>query len=232
MFCFPNASLLRESHSLRPTHFTMLYVTVYLASDIPISIDTRRSVVADAAIEAGADIVNDVSGGTFDPELFAIVAKHQVPVVIMHMRGTPQTMAKLTNYDNNEQGGVVANVANALMERSTAASVAGIPKWLQIVDPGIGFAKDFEDNLTLLKHFDTFREVVRNYPLLIGPSRKRFIGTITGEKNPIERDSGTIAACLACLSPSSVGDGTLVRVHNVKAVKQACQVIDAIHATK
>jgi len=93
--------------------------------------------VAQAAVEAGADIVNDVSGGNFDARLLEVVADLQIPMILMHMRGTPETMQTLTDYDD-----VVSDVATALLERSRAAERAGIPRWMQVLDPGIGFAKD------------------------------------------------------------------------------------------
>ena len=193
-------------------------------SDVPISIDTRNAAVAKAAIEAGADIVNDVSGGTHDPEMLATVAALQVPMVLMHMRGTPKTMQSMTEY-----GDVVSEVASALLERSQEAERAGIPRWMQILDPGIGFAKDFDGNLKLLKHCGKLRSLVEDYPILLGPSRKGFIGAITGETIPAERDYGTAAACLAGIFGQDNGNGcTILRVHNVRGIKQAAQVMDAI----
>ena len=193
-------------------------------SDVPISIDTRNAAVAKAAVEAGADIVNDVSGGTHDPEMLATVAALQVPMVLMHMRGTPKTMQSMTDY-----GDVVSEVASSLLERSQEAEKAGIPRWMQILDPGIGFAKDFDGNLTLLKHCGELRSLVENYPILLGPSRKGFIGAITGETVPSERDYGTAAACLAGIFGKDNGKGcTILRVHNVRGIKQAARVMDAI----
>jgi dihydropteroate synthase/2-amino-4-hydroxy-6-hydroxymethyldihydropteridine diphosphokinase len=201
-------------------------------SNIPISIDTRNAIVARVAILAGADIVNDVSGGTHDPEMFATVASLGVPMIIMHMRGNPKTMQSMTDYsDGEDNGGVVSAVARELMQRSSAAEAAGIPRWLQILDPGIGFAKDLHGNLSLLRNVNTLRRCCGNLPLLFGPSRKGFIGKITGETKPEERDYGTIAACLASIqSGDSAIDGAcnILRVHNVKAVKQAVLVYDAI----
>ena len=197
-------------------------------SDIPISIDTRHSAVARAAIEAGADIVNDVSGGTHDPEMFSCVASMGVPLIIMHMRGNPKTMQSLTNY--NESDGVLSGVVSELRQRSSAAEAAGVRRWLQILDPGIGFAKTKDGNLTLLNKVDTLRQSCGNMPFLFGPSRKGFIGKITGVTDPKERDFGTIAACIAALQSSFEKNETcnILRVHNVKAVKQAVQVYEAI----
>lgn len=194
-------------------------------SDVPISIDTRNSRVAMAAVEAGADIVNDVSGGTHDPEMLGVVSSLDVPMIIMHMRGNPKTMQTMTNY-SEEEGGVVVSVANKLKKRSQAAEEAGIPRWMQILDPGIGFAKDLDGNLTLMREAEELRQLCLEIPFLYGPSRKGFIGRITGETSPERRDYGTIAACLACVKG---GGCTILRVHNVRAVKQALQVFDAIH---
>ena len=211
--------------------------------DVPISIDTRHSTVARAAIEAGADIVNDVSGGTHDGDMFSCVASLGVPMIIMHMRGNPRTMQSLTNYssdngdddDDDDDDGVVSGVARELMQRSTAAELAGIPRWLQVVDPGIGFAKDMNGNLSLLRSVNTLRQSCDNLPLLFGPSRKGFIGNITGETNPKERDYGTVAACLASIQRSKNDRGenicNVLRVHNVKAIKQAVLVYETIQNT-
>jgi dihydropteroate synthase/2-amino-4-hydroxy-6-hydroxymethyldihydropteridine diphosphokinase len=200
-----------------------------LGCDVPISVDTRRTIVARAAVEAGADIVNDVSGGTYDPDMFSTVAALGVPIVLMHMRGNPKTMQSHVNYD--DVGGVVDGVAKELLCRSVNAEAAGIPRWLQIIDPGIGFAKDLKGNLSLIRNIDTLRRSCDNLPILFGPSRKGFIGKITGVTNPEDRDYGTISACLASIQYG--GDYNydacnILRVHNVKAMKQATMVYDAI----
>eukprot|EP00814_Leptocylindrus_danicus_P010613 CAMPEP_0116011260 /NCGR_PEP_ID=MMETSP0321-20121206/4467_1 /TAXON_ID=163516 /ORGANISM="Leptocylindrus danicus var. danicus, Strain B650" /LENGTH=411 /DNA_ID=CAMNT_0003480469 /DNA_START=435 /DNA_END=1670 /DNA_ORIENTATION=- len=192
------------------------------ASDIPISIDTRHSKVARAAIEAGADIVNDVSGGTFDPDMLSTVADLHVPFVIMHMRGTPETMQSMTQYDD-----VILEVASSLQEQSKRAEMAGIPRWLQILDPGLGFAKDFYGNLVLVREIEKLRDLLCGAPLMLGPSRKGFIGKITGVEKPEDRDFGTIGVCAAAVSR---GGSNIVRVHNVKAVKHAMMVVDAIRS--
>ena len=197
-------------------------------SDIPISIDTRNARVAQAAIEAGADIVNDVSGGTHDPEMLSCVAAMGVPMILMHMRGNPKTMQALTNYTKND--GVLSGVVTELMARSQAAEAAGIPRWLQVLDPGIGFAKDVDGNLSLLKGAGVIRANCDNMPFLFGPSRKGFIGKVTGEIDPAERDFGTIAACLVSIeNKEEIPDAcNILRVHNVKAVKQAVLTYEAI----
>jgi len=201
-----------------------------LGSDVAISIDTRSSVVASAAIDAGADVVNDVSGGSHDPDMLGVVASRGVPMIIMHMRGDPRTMTSLADYDGCP-GGVVGGVSSELNVRSAEAERAGVHRWLQVIDPGIGFAKDHDGNLSLLGNVDDLRRSCGYLPLLIGPSRKRFVGVITGEANPADRDYGTIAACLASIRYDDDGEDdacSILRVHNVRAVKQAVMVYDAI----
>jgi dihydropteroate synthase/2-amino-4-hydroxy-6-hydroxymethyldihydropteridine diphosphokinase len=198
---------------------------------IVLSIDTRHAAVARAAVEAGADIVNDVSGGTFDPAMLSTVAELRVPIILMHMRGTPESMQKLTSYE--DQGGVVESVVNALLQCSQAAEEGGIPRWMQILDPGIGFAKDLKGNLSLLKHYSEMRLKLGDFPLLLGTSRKGFIGHISGETVAEERDFGTVGSCVTALC---LGNGSrnfnigcnILRVHNVKGARQAASVMDAI----
>ena len=195
-----------------------------LSSDVPISIDTRRSAVARAAVQAGADLVNDVSGGSFDPDMLSTVAGLGVPIVLMHMRGTPKTMQTMTEYEN-----VVDDVANALSEASQAATAAGIPRWLQVADPGIGFAKDMQGNLSLLRHLARIRTVTNHLPMLIGTSRKGFLGTLTGVKEAVDRDYATVASCVAALClDEQCSSGTILRVHNPAAMVPAVKVMEAI----
>ena len=199
-------------------------------SNVPISIDTRHSAVARAAVDAGADIVNDVSGGTFDPKMLSVVSDLKVPMILMHMRGTPESMQTMTEYKDSN---VCEEVTKALLERSRDAEDAGIHRWLQILDPGIGFAKDHRQNLLLLKHTTTtIRTKLQGIPLLLGTSRKGFIGKITGETNAEERDYGSVASVIAALclgaSPTSDLGYNILRVHNVKGTKQATRVMDAI----
>ena len=202
-------------------------------TDALISIDTSKSLVADAALQAGADIVNDVSGGTFDDDMLSTVAELNVPIILMHMRGTPETMQGMTNYA--EEGGVVDSVVTGLKDRSAAAEKAGIPKFMQILDVGVGFAKELEGNLSLLKHYSEIRRRLGDIPLLLGTSRKGFIGKLSGETVAAERDFGTVSSCVAALcvgsEPGNLGCNIL-RVHNVKAAKQAVAVMDAIADAK
>lgn len=197
-------------------------------SDIPISIDTRRALVAATAIRAGADIVNDVSGGTFDPSMLKTVADLSVPIVLMHMRGTPQTMQGMAQYTD-----VVLEVAASLRERSQTAQAVGINRWLQIADPGIGFAKDTDGNLALLRNLGRIRSNVGNLPLLLGTSRKGFLGRLTGTPNPVDRDWSTVSSCITALCLDDHEKAcNIVRVHNVEAMIHATKVMDAIRAAR
>lgn len=200
-------------------------------SNIPISIDTRHAVVAEAALKAGADIVNDVSGGTFDPNMLSTVSEFNASMILMHMRGTPETMQTMTQY---EEQGIILDVAAELRERSQEAEKAGIHRWQQVLDPGIGFAKDFNGNLMLLKNYGRLQSMLGNIPFLLGTSRKGFIGKVTGETIAKERDYGTLASCIAalCLSKDSDSGFSILRVHNVKGIKQGALVFDAICAAK
>lgn len=180
-----------------------------------ISIDTRRASVARAAVEAGADIVNDVSGGNFDEDMFKTVADLGVPYILMHSRGTPQTMSKLANYRENP----ALDVHKELGERLAAAAKVGLYRWSTFLDPGIGFAKELEHNVALLNNMQVFH----GKPLLLGVSRKRFIGTICGVDNPEERDLGTsVINALALVKRGRAP--TILRVHNVPAAVQTVKM--------
>jgi dihydropteroate synthase/2-amino-4-hydroxy-6-hydroxymethyldihydropteridine diphosphokinase len=194
-----------------------------LSSDIILSIDTRRAAVAKAAVEAGCDIVNDVSGGSYDGQMLSTVAALGVPMILMHMRGTPETMTTLTEYGN-----VVTDVAEELVRISKRAECAGIPRWLQIVDPGIGFAKDLTGNLVLLQNVHELRSATQGLPLLLGTSRKGFLGTLTGVSEAAERDFATVASCITALCLEPTNSPTILRVHNPAAMSQAVKVMDAI----
>jgi len=174
---------------------------------VPVSIDTRKATVAKAALDAGAVIVNDVSAGSFDDAMLPLVADRGVPIVLMHMRGTPETMDSLTIYDD-----VVADVRSELASRVDAATNAGVSEvW---VDPGLGFAKTADQSIELLRRVDDLRGLGR--PLVIGPSRKRFIG---GEL--ADRREGTLAVVAWCAAHHV----DVVRVHDVL---QARRVVDTI----
>ncbi|TAD78763.1 MAG: dihydropteroate synthase [Oscillatoriales cyanobacterium] len=188
--------------------------------DLPISIDTTKAEVARAAIAAGADVVNDVSGGLYDPAMLPTVAELGVPVILMHLRGTPQTMQQLTDYDDYPD--VVAAVAAALGDRIAAAVAAGIPTEKIAIDPGIGFAKTTEQNLELMRRLPELRSL--GHPVLVGPSRKSFIGKILDRPDPQQRVWGTGAACAACVA----GGADWVRVHDLAAMRDVVRVSDAL----
>lgn len=197
--------------------------TIPEAANIAISIDTYRAAVAEAACAAGADIVNDVSGGLLDPEMLPTVARIGKSVILMHMRGTPQTMTTLHQYPS----GVIPEVAAELSERIAAAEEAGIRRWRIILDPGLGFAKVQEQDLEILRDLPRLRSMfgLECFPWLMGPSRKRFIGNITGVETPAERVWGTAAT----VSASVVGGADIVRVHDVREMSHVVKVADAIY---
>ena len=189
---------------------------------LAISVDTYRASVAAAAIADGANIINDVSAGLLDPEMLPTAAKLGCTIVLMHMRGTPDTMTSLTSYPD----GPINGVASELLERVAAAEKAGIRRWRIILDPGIGFAKTEAQNLELLRRFDELRdwEGLRGLPWVVGPSRKRFIGRITRVEEARERTWGTAAAVTAAVR----GGADVVRVHDVGEMAQVVRMADAI----
>jgi dihydropteroate synthase len=183
--------------------------------DVRISIDTRKAEVADRALAAGARIVNDVSAGG-DPVMFDVVRKHDAAIVLMHMKGEPKTMQQSPEYED-----VVGEVHEFLRERIEAAEFAGIEAERIVIDPGIGFGKNLEHNLELMRGIGVFLDLGR--PVLVGPSRKRFIGTILDVPED-ERVEGTIGAVAWLVSRGA----HVVRVHDVGEVVRAVRVIDAI----
>lgn len=182
-----------------------------------VSIDTRKAAVARAALAEGADVINDVSALS-DPEMAEAVAESDAGLVLMHMRGTPETMQTLVDYRD-----VAADAAGELETRVEAAVAAGIEAERIVVDPGIGFAKTAEQNLELIARLDVFGERLRR-PVLLGPSRKAFVGALLGGVPADQRDAGTVGACVAGLARGA----RLFRVHEVKAARQALDVADAI----
>ncbi len=181
-----------------------------------ISIDTTKAEVAEAAIAAGASIVNDISAGRFDPRMFPLVSGSGAGLIIMHMKGTPKTMQINPHYED-----VLAEVKAFLQERLEAAEAFGIERERLIVDPGIGFGKRLEDNLVLLNNLDALTEFGR--PVLAGISRKSFIGKILN-LDPPDRLEGTIAAAVMAI----LRGASLLRVHDIKAVKRAVAVAESI----
>ncbi len=184
--------------------------------DVPISIDTFDSQVAGAALKAGAGIVNDITALS-DENMPDVICKYQVPVVLMHIKGKPATMQDRPEYEN-----VVEEVLDYLVARARFAEKSGIKKEHIIIDPGIGFGKTFEYNLLLLKNIDRF--VATGYRVLVGTSRKAFLGQITGQKIPAERVPATAATVGLCAEKGV----SIVRVHDVAEMAQVVKVINAI----
>ncbi|EAU34867.1 hypothetical protein ATEG_04420 [Aspergillus terreus NIH2624] len=194
------------------------------AANIAISIDTYRARVAEEACAAGADIINDVSAGLLDPEMLPTMARTGKAVILMHMRGTPSTMTKLTDYPN----GIIQDVSTELLDRVAAAEAAGVKRWRIILDPGLGFAKNQAQDLTILRDLQKFRSGVQGleyFPWLMGPSRKRFIGRLTGVDKASDRGWGTAATVTASIA----GGADIVRVHDVHEMWQVAKVADAIY---
>lgn len=183
--------------------------------DVPISIDTSKAVVAREAIAAGAEAINDVTGLAGDSEMMSLAVEMGVGVVVMHMRGTPRSMQAAPTYDN-----VAAEVRDYLAGRRDALVAAGVRRERICLDPGIGFGKTTEHNLELLARIDAFHSL--GCPLLVGPSRKAFIGQVLGDSRA-ERTAGTIGVALA-LARRGV---QLVRVHDVGQVRQALVLFEA-----
>ena len=184
--------------------------------EILISVDTYKADTATAALTAGADIVNDISGLTFDEGMKDVVARHNAGLIVMHTRGKPQDMQKDTNYED-----FMEEVLGSLSNSITMAVQAGVSRDNIVVDPGIGFGKAFEHNLFILKNLVEFS--IFGLPILIGPSRKSFIGKITG-KDAAFRDEGTMAA----IAIGIANGAHIVRVHDVKKAKDIVLVADAI----
>ncbi len=183
----------------------------------PISIDTRKSAVADAAVSAGAALVNDVSGFTYDPMLAHYCRDRKLPVCVMHARGDPETMQQDPRYDD-----VLLDVYDFLAAQVAMLEEMGIPRARIIVDPGIGFGKTIEHNLTLLRDVALFHGI--GCPVLVGASRKGFIGKISGVETSAERVSGSVAVAQAVAAQGV----QIVRVHDVSATAQALAMWRAI----
>jgi dihydropteroate synthase len=184
--------------------------------DVLISVDTTKAEVAEAALAAGADIINDISAGRFDPQMLPVVARSGAGLILMHMKGTPRTMQIAPHYDD-----VLGEVRAFLKERLEAAEECGVRRESIILDPGIGFGKKLEHNLALLNNLGALADLER--PLLVGISRKSFIGKILKLETP-DRLEGTIAAAVVSL----LHGASLLRVHDLQAVKRAVAVAEAI----
>ena len=185
--------------------------------NIPISIDTYKSEVADAAVKAGASMINDISGLRFDPDMAKVAAKHKVPVVIMHIKGTPQDMQNDPKYN-----ALIPEITEYFHECIQIARDAGIPDDMIVLDPGIGFGKTVEHNLEIIRRLKEFEWLGK--PILIGPSRKAFIGKVLGDVPTSERLEGTASA----IAIGIYNGANIIRVHDVKEMSRVAKIADAL----
>jgi dihydropteroate synthase len=212
----PGADFVSEAEELR----RVIPVIERLAPlAVPISIDTTKSAVARAALNAGAEIVNDISGLRFDPTIGDEAAKAGAGLVLMHSRGTPKTMQQLPTVDD-----VIAEVINGLRTSVEIAAAHGVKHENIAIDPGVGFAKTFDQNLELIARLNQLVKEFPDFPLLIGTSRKGFIGKLLDGAPATDRLYGTIATVVAAV----INGANIVRVHDVKAIAEAVKVADAI----
>jgi 2-amino-4-hydroxy-6-hydroxymethyldihydropteridine diphosphokinase/dihydropteroate synthase len=218
----PGANQVSSSEELQRIIPAIKLIRSLELDGVAISVDTYRADVAKAAIEAGAHIINDVSAGLMDADMFLTAAKLGCGICLMHMRGTPETMNSLTDYPD----GIIPTVGAELLQRVRAAEEAGIRRWRMILDPGIGFAKKQEHNVELLRRFAELKAYpgLENIPWLVGTSRKAFIGRITGVKEARERVWGTAVSVAAAVQ----GGADMVRVHDVREMAQVVKMADAI----
>jgi dihydropteroate synthase len=212
----PGSSYLEVEEELRRT-VPVVRAICRERPDAVISIDTRRRVVAEAAFQAGAQIINDVSGLRDDASMANFARESGAPVVVMHMLGAPKTMQTDIRYDS-----FPGDLYDFFLERVHTLENAGIDPDKIIIDPGIGFGKTFDQNLTLINRLDFFATLGK--PILVGPSRKAFLGKILNEPVPANRELGTLAAITA----SILRGASIVRVHDVRSAVQASKVADAV----
>jgi dihydropteroate synthase len=217
----PGSDSVAASDQLQRVIPVITAIRAQLKSDILISIDTTSSVVAKAALAAGADIINDVSAGQDDEAMLALAAQHDVPIILMHCQGTPKTMQECPYYDD-----VVREVLDTLQKRIDAALKAGIKKENIAIDPGIGFGKRKQDNLDLLAHLDAL--VASGFPVLLGTSRKRFMGTLCDVTEPSE----LITATAVTTALGVMAGVQIFRVHDVKENRQAADLTWAIRQSR
>ena len=211
----PGAEPIPEGDEIART--APVIAAIRAGSRIPLSIDTRKAAVAQAALGAGADVVNDVAALTYDPALAPLVAGAGVPVVLMHHQGLPATMQADPRYDD-----VVLDVYDWLEARVAAAGAAGIDRARIVVDPGIGFGKTLQHNVSLLRHLSIYHGL--GCAVMLGASRKRFIGALTGTGDPQARMPGSLAAAL-----QGAAQGVQVlRVHDTRETRQALSLHAAL----
>jgi dihydropteroate synthase len=200
-------------------------ISALVDSGVAISIDTMRAEVAQAAVAAGACMVNDVSGGKSDPEILEFVASLKTPYILMHWRGPSNIMNTLTDYQD-----VVADVTNEISKQVDVAVAAGIARERIVIDPGIGFAKTVDQNWPILKHLDVLEEL--GLPILMGASRKKFLGELL-VKDGVPRNSDERESATTAISTLMAARGLwAVRVHDVKSSSDAIAVVDRIAKTQ
>lgn len=187
------------------------------AVKVPISIDTYKAEVARRALDAGASMVNDISGLRFDPDMPKVVSEYKVPVIIMHIKGRPKDMQQNPVYE-----ALIPEIMDYIRESIKIAADHAIPEDIIVIDPGIGFGKTFEHNLEIIQNLREF--TLLGIPVLVGVSRKAFIGKILDNAPPTERIEGTAAAVTACI----LNGANIIRVHDVKEMAKAAKVADAI----
>ncbi|MGO8671736.1 MAG: dihydropteroate synthase [Capsulimonadaceae bacterium] len=184
---------------------------------IPISVDTYKAAVAEAALDAGASIVNDISGLMYDPEMAPLAAARRCPVVVMHLLGRPRDIPSSPVYED-----VIGTLIEHFARQVAVAHAAGVDPSQILLDPGIGFGKTTEHNVTILRRLPELAAI--GYPLVVGPSRKRFIGAILDLPDPNDRVEGTAAA----VALSIAGGASIVRVHDIRPMSRVVRVSDAI----
>ncbi len=211
----PGAEVVSQDNELKRVIPVIKAIRKYRAKSV-ISIDTYKSVVAEESIKVGANIINDISGLGFDPEMGKIAVKYKTPVIIMHIKGTPRNMQDNPRYKN-----VITEIIRYFKERINFALKSGISKNQIIIDPGIGFGKNIKDNFEILKHLEKFIKL--GYPLLIGPSRKSFIGKVLDL--PVNKRIWGTAAAVAV----SVQKGAhIIRVHDINEMRQVIKIAELL----
>ena len=213
----PGADRVSEEEQLKRVIPVIRQLQQELPAELPISIDTTSTLVAGAALEQGATIVNDISAGRDDPGMFSLVAEAATPYIIMHMQGTPRTMQDNPRYDD-----VVAEIRSFLLERAAAAEDAGVRKENLVIDPGIGFGKSKRDNLDIIMNLESF--IATGYKVLLGASRKRFMGSICD----ITSYSELVGATCATTAVGVFAGVDIFRVHDIKENRQALDVAWAL----
>ncbi|KAJ54219.1 dihydropteroate synthase [Actibacterium mucosum KCTC 23349] len=216
----PGAALVLEEDEIART-VPVIQALRQAGTRAPVSIDTRKSQVARAALAAGADLVNDVSAFSFDPNMAATVSEATAPVCLMHAQGTPDVMQDAPRYDD-----VLLDVYDFLAEKLCLAERAGIPRARVLVDPGIGFGKTLDHNLALLRGVSLFHSL--GCSILVGASRKRFIGTITGVVTAEDRVAGSVAVALAAAAQGV----QVLRVHDISETRQALTMAGKLWGTR